>query len=142
VWSPDKERDSVPVSGMSPGAPKGNKNALKHGRHLVTLARVHISGPGDLARARVAAVSGTGGAEWLIAQGIAARTYPFVIQAIKALQRGDVQAPVYERAILGHMIKEYNWNELQILPHTLAVRYYAIAVPTGASSKSRSTALF
>jgi polar amino acid transport system substrate-binding protein len=58
-----------------------------------------------------------------------------VIQAIKALQRGDVQALVYEKAILGHMIKEYGWRELQVLPHTLAVRDYAIALPTDSPIK-------
>jgi hypothetical protein len=41
VWSADKERQPLPVSGdaermhggMSPGAPKGNKNAFKHGHY-------------------------------------------------------------------------------------------------------------
>lgn len=46
MWSADKEREAVPVSGdpngrcrmhggSSPGAPKGNRNALKHGRYSV-----------------------------------------------------------------------------------------------------------
>ena len=83
----------------------------------------------------MAAVAGTAGAEWLKTQGIAARSYPFVIQAVKALQRGDVQALVYDKAILGYMIKEYRWRQLQVLPHALAVRYYAIAVPTESEIK-------
>jgi polar amino acid transport system substrate-binding protein len=58
-----------------------------------------------------------------------------VIQASKALQRGDVDALIYEKAILGHMIQEYAWRELQILPHTLAVRDYAIALPTDSPLK-------
>jgi polar amino acid transport system substrate-binding protein len=29
------------------------------------------------------------------------------------------------------MIKEFGWRDLQILPHTLAVREYAIALPAG-----------
>jgi polar amino acid transport system substrate-binding protein len=94
-----------------------------------------INGPSDLVRSRVGAVAGTPGAEWLRAQGIAARDYPFVIQAVKALQRGEIQALVYEKAILGHMLKEYHWNELRVLPHTLAVRYYAIALPSGSDLK-------
>jgi polar amino acid transport system substrate-binding protein len=102
---------------------------------VVGRLKTDINGPGDLSRARVAAVSGTAGEEWLNTQGIAARSYPFVIQAVKALQRGDVQALVYDKAILGHMIKEYRWKQLQILPHVLAVRYYAIAVPTESEIK-------
>ena len=58
-----------------------------------------------------------------------------MIQASKALQRGDVEALIYERAILGHMIKEYGWRELHVLPHTLAVRDYAIALPTDSPIK-------
>jgi polar amino acid transport system substrate-binding protein len=94
-----------------------------------------VGAPGDLVRARVAVVSGTTGEQWLNAQGLAGRSYPFVIQAIKALQRNDVQALVYERAILGHMIKQYGWRDLQVLPHTVAVRDYAIALPTDSPIK-------
>jgi polar amino acid transport system substrate-binding protein len=94
-----------------------------------------VSAPGDLARARVAVVSATTGEQWLNTQGLAGRSYPFVIQAIKALQRSDVQALVYERAILGHLIKQYGWRDLQVLPHTLAVRDYAIALPTDSPIK-------
>jgi polar amino acid transport system substrate-binding protein len=89
-----------------------------------------VTSPNDLARVRVAGVAGTAGEQWLNAQGFRARSYPFVIQAIKALRRGDVQALVYEKPILGHLIAEYGWRELQVLPHTLAVRDYAIALPT------------
>jgi polar amino acid transport system substrate-binding protein len=94
-----------------------------------------VASPNDLARVRVAGVSGTAGELWLKAQGFRARSYPFVIQAMKALRRGDVQALVYEKPILGHMITEYGWRELQVLPHTLAVRDYAIALPTDSPLK-------
>lgn len=102
---------------------------------VVNRLKTGITGPGDLPRARVAAVSGTAGEQWLATQGLQARTYPFVIQASKALQRGDVQALVYERAVVGHMIKQYGWRDLQVLPQTLAVRDYAIALPTGSPIK-------
>jgi ABC-type amino acid transport substrate-binding protein len=102
---------------------------------VVGRLKTGISGPDDLARVRVAAVSGTTGEQWLNAQGLNRRNYPFVIQAMKALQRGDVQALVYEKAILGYMIKEYGWNELRVLPYTLAVREYAIALPNDSPIK-------
>jgi polar amino acid transport system substrate-binding protein len=102
---------------------------------VVNRLKPSVTGPADLPRARVAAVSGTAGEHWLGVQGLPARTYPFVIQASKALQRGDVDAVIYERAILGHMIKEYGWRELYVLPHTLAVRDYAIALPTDSPIK-------
>jgi len=102
---------------------------------VVGRLKTGVVGPGDLPRARVAAVSGSAGEQWLGQQRLAARNYPFVIQASKALQRGDVDALIYEKAILGYMIKEYGWRELQVLPHTLAVREYAIALPTDSPIK-------
>jgi polar amino acid transport system substrate-binding protein len=98
---------------------------------VVDRLKTKIGGPDDLPRARIAVVSGSAGERWLQAEGLRGRRYPFVIQATKALQRGDVDALIYERAILGHMTKHYGWKELEILPHTLAVHDYAIAIPTG-----------
>jgi polar amino acid transport system substrate-binding protein len=95
---------------------------------VVDRLRTGITSVSDLARAPVAAVTASAGEQWLNDQGISARNYSFVIQASKALQRGEVHALVYERAILGYMIKEYGWRDLEILPHTLAVRDYAIAI--------------
>ena len=59
------------------------------------------------------------------------RSYPFVIQACKALQRGEVEAVVSNKAILGYMIKDYGWKELSVLPHTLVVEDYALLLPRG-----------
>jgi ABC-type amino acid transport substrate-binding protein len=53
----------------------------------------------------------------------------------QALQRGEVEALIYERPILGHMIKQYGWRQLEILPHVLAVRDYAIALPAESPMK-------
>jgi polar amino acid transport system substrate-binding protein len=90
-----------------------------------------IEGPQDLPWVRIATVSGTTGDELLTSQGLTLRRYPFVIQACKALHRGDVEAVVYDKAILGHMIKDYGWRELEILPQTLLRYDYAIALPHG-----------
>ncbi len=95
---------------------------------VVGRLKTGIADASDLARAPVAAVAGGAGELWLGDHGISPRSYPFVIQASKALQRGDVHALVHERAILGYMIKEYGWRDLEILPHTVAVRDYAIAI--------------
>jgi polar amino acid transport system substrate-binding protein len=102
---------------------------------VVNRLKTGVTGPADLPRVRVATVTGTAGDAWSNAQGIAARTYPFVIQASKALQRGEVEALIYERPIIGHMIKQYGWRELEILPHVLAVRDYAIALPADSPLK-------
>jgi polar amino acid transport system substrate-binding protein len=102
---------------------------------VVGRLKTGVTSPDDLPRVRVAAVSGTAGEQWLGTQRLSPRSFPFVIQASKALQRGDVDALIYERPILGYMIQEYGWRDLQILPHTLAVHDYAIALPTDSPLK-------
>ena len=90
-----------------------------------------VNGPEDLAWAGVAMVAGTSGEAFLRHQGLPGRSYPFVIQACKALQRGDVEAVVSSKAILGHMLKEYGWKDVSVLPHTLVVEDYALLLPSG-----------
>jgi polar amino acid transport system substrate-binding protein len=102
---------------------------------VVSRLKASLAGPGDLPRARIATVSGSTGERWLTAQGLRARPYSFVIQASKALQRGDVDAMVYERPVIGHMIRQYGWGDISILPHTLAVHEYAIALPSDSEIK-------
>ncbi len=88
---------------------------------VVNRLKTGITGPNDLPRARIATVAGSAGETLDRRAKLHGRSYPFVIQASKALQRGDVNALIHEKAILGHMIKEYGWRELHMLPHTLAV---------------------
>jgi polar amino acid transport system substrate-binding protein len=90
-----------------------------------------VDGPQDLAWVRVAVVAGTRGEELLVAQGSQPRPYPFVIQACKALHRGEVEAVVYNKAILEYMIKDYGWKGLAVLPQTLLVEDYALVFPSG-----------
>ena len=59
---------------------------------------------------------------FLGAQGLRPRSYPFVIQACKALLRGEIDAVVHNKAILDYMIKDYGWKDLAVLPHTLLDR--------------------
>lgn len=102
---------------------------------VVGKLRTGITGPEDLPQARVGVVAGTAGEQWARLQGLKTKSFPFVIQASKALQRGEIEALVFERAILGHMINEYAWANLQILPQTLAIRDYALAFPAGSALK-------
>jgi ABC-type amino acid transport substrate-binding protein len=90
-----------------------------------------VAGPEDLAWARVAVVTGTSGEEFLRSQARQVRAYPFVIQACKALQRGEVEAVVYNKAILSYMIRDYGWKELSVLPQILVAEEYAILLPSG-----------
>jgi polar amino acid transport system substrate-binding protein len=97
---------------------------------VVGKLKSNINGPADLPGARIGVVTGTSGEAWLNAQGLSARSYPFVIQASRALQRGEIEALVFERAVLGHMIKSYDWKDLHVLPQSVAVRDYGVMMQT------------
>jgi hypothetical protein len=71
-----------------------------------------VNGREDLPGARVAVVAGTRGEELLGAHGLQPRSYPYIIQACKALLRGEIEAVVYNNAILDYMIKDYGWRGL------------------------------
>ncbi len=51
------------------------------------------------------------------------------------LQRGEVEALIYERPVLGHMIRQYSWSDINILPNNLAVHEYSIALPADSPIK-------
>jgi len=102
---------------------------------VVDRLKTGVTGPGDLPGVRVGTVSGSAAELWLEVQRLRGRIYPFIIQASKALKRGEVEALVVDRAILGHMIRGYAWKDVHMLPQTLAVRDYAIAFPSGSPLK-------
>jgi polar amino acid transport system substrate-binding protein len=99
--------------------------------------RHQIEGPQDLPWVRIGTVSGTNADEVLTTQGMSLRRYPFIIQACKALRSGDVDAVVYDKAILSHMIKDFGWGDIEILPHTILRHEYALAVPNGSPLRER-----
>ncbi len=97
--------------------------------------RSRVTGPQDLPRVRVAAVDDGPGRNWLVRHGIAIHAYPFVIQALNAVQRGDVDALVYDRIILRHLLRVHPARGLLLLPQGLAEVDYAFAVREGSARR-------
>lgn len=96
----------------------------------------HINSPEDLPSSRIAAVTGSPAEAWLMAEDMPiVRHYPSVIQASKALQKGEVEVLLHDKAILSHMVKLYGWTDLTVLPHTVAVYGYGIALPTSSVNR-------
>lgn len=93
--------------------------------------RTGITGPQDLPGARIGYVTGTAGARWAKDHRLPGTAYGFVIQAAKALQRGEVDALIYERSILGHLITDSGLQGLQVLPQSLDVIDYGFAFSPG-----------
>jgi polar amino acid transport system substrate-binding protein len=57
------------------------------------------------------------------------------VDACKALLWGEIEAVIYNKAILDYMIKDYGWKELAVLPHTLLVEDYTSVLPTGSEPR-------
>jgi polar amino acid transport system substrate-binding protein len=102
---------------------------------VVERLQSNISGPSDLPRVKVGVVAGSEGEVWARQYGLTTRSYPFVIQASKALRRGEIDALIFERAVLAHMMREYGWSDLTILPQPLATSAYAIVLPPDSPRK-------
>ncbi len=87
-----------------------------------------VAAASDLHRVPVAALPGTTAAEWLDGEGIAFRHYSSLPEALRALDRGEVEAVVSDEALLRYQIREHGLRRLQVLPFTLDVQDYGFAV--------------
>lgn len=90
-----------------------------------------IAGPDDLPEARVASVPGSTSADYLSRLRI-----PFVelgtpADALASLDRGELDAVVYDAPILQFEVRQRHQATLRVLPETFERQLYAIAVPTG-----------
>jgi ABC-type amino acid transport substrate-binding protein len=103
----------------------------------------HINKIDDLKSSQVAAVTGSTGAAWLVAEEIpVARLYPSAVQAVKSVQRRDNEAVLHDRTVLNYMIKTYGWTDLAVLPDTVAPQNYALVLPSNSPYReSINTAL-
>ncbi|MEZ6080202.1 MAG: transporter substrate-binding domain-containing protein [Pirellulaceae bacterium] len=105
----------------------------------VTQLRSRIHGPADLARARVASVTGSTSAEYLKARHIVFAHYPNVRQALSSLVKGDCEAVVYDAPILKFEVFKYYSSEAYVLPAIFEKQSYAFALPSEARFANRST---
>jgi polar amino acid transport system substrate-binding protein len=90
-----------------------------------------VHGEADLRYVRVAAIVGTETTEYLGRQRIAYRTFTDAETALLALQKGQVDALVYDRPLLLWLINEHFSGLLQLLDTTFDPQVYAIALPQG-----------
>jgi ABC-type amino acid transport substrate-binding protein len=102
---------------------------------VVDRLQTRVTGPQDLPKVRVGSVADTAPMQWLNRQGIAAQSYPFVIQALNAVQRGDVDALVYDRVVLSHLLTDQPTRGLVLLGQGVAELDYAFALSQGSPKR-------
>lgn len=96
-----------------------------------------IAGPSDLPRIRVATVADSTSEDYLRRRHIVAGKHANLMGALLALRNGEVDAAVYDAAILRHEVHQHFSGELHVLPATFERQDYAFALPTESPLRER-----
>jgi ABC-type amino acid transport substrate-binding protein len=102
---------------------------LKHLRETVNDER-------DLRYVRVGAIAGTETTEYLGHEHIAYQIYADVESGLLALQKGRIDALVYDRPLLLWLVNERFSGSLRVLDGTFEPQGYAIALPLGSELRT------
>jgi ABC-type amino acid transport substrate-binding protein len=103
---------------------------LKHLRNAV-------NGEADLRYVRVGAIAGTETTEYLAQERIACQVFADAEAALSALQKGRIDALVYDRLLLLWLINQRFSGSLRVLDGTFEPQAYAIALPKGSELRMR-----
>lgn len=93
-----------------------------------------IEGPEDLASARVGTVPGTISERWLEERMIISQPYKTSEALMAALNRGEIEAAVYDAPILKYLAQQQPATEetrIMVLPQTFRPQSYALGLPPG-----------
>jgi ABC-type amino acid transport substrate-binding protein len=90
-----------------------------------------VHGEADLRYVRVAAIAGTETTEYLSREHIPYQVFADAETGLSALQKGRVDAMVYDRPLLVWLVNERFSGSLQVLDATFDPQVYAIALPPG-----------
>ena len=98
-----------------------------------------VHGEADLRYVRVAAIAGTETTEYLRRRHIAHQVFADAEAGLSALQKGRIDALVYDRPLLLWLVNERFSGSLQVLDTTFDPQVYAIALPQGSQLRFQST---
>jgi ABC-type amino acid transport substrate-binding protein len=90
-----------------------------------------VNGEADLRYVRAAAITGTETTEYLGRERIPYQVFSDAAAGLSALQKGRIDALVYDRPLLLWLVKEHFSGSLRVLDQTFDPQVYAIALPKG-----------
>jgi len=102
--------------------------------HIITFINLNttrIEEPRDLRRVSVATVPSSTSESYLRSHGIRYEEYPRLHKALQALASGEVDAILYDTALLRYLAKTDFKDAIAVLPFSLEVQEYGIAFPSG-----------
>jgi polar amino acid transport system substrate-binding protein len=96
-----------------------------------------IRASGDLAIMRTGSVAGTSPFETLKAMHVDVRSFADVNAGLEALNRGKLDAFVYDRPILAWSVRKRFADNVKVLDKSFSPEFYAIALPQGSPLRHR-----
>jgi ABC-type amino acid transport substrate-binding protein len=99
----------------------------------VTQLTGSVRGPQDLSRVRVASISGTTSAVYLRRRSIRFRSFASAREALEALERGELDAVVYDAPILRHICRMLAARNTRVLATGFERQDYAFGLPAGSA---------
>lgn len=88
-----------------------------------------VKGPEDLARARIGSIESSTSDQYLKERRIQSHYYPSILKALEALQQGEIDAVVYDAALLRYLIHQHFNRDLRLYEGLFELQYYGIAFP-------------
>jgi polar amino acid transport system substrate-binding protein len=95
-----------------------------------------IEGPQDLPGNTVATIANTASARYLTDERIRREAYPDLTAAMEAVAREEVDAVVYDRALMLYRNQQLGDQRLDILPAVFEQQLYAFALPSDSPYRS------
>jgi ABC-type amino acid transport substrate-binding protein len=96
-----------------------------------------VNGEADLRYVRVGTIAGTEATEYLGHERIAYQAFADAEAGLLALQKGRIDALVYDRPLLLWLVNERFSGSLRVLDQTFEPQAYAIALPKGSELRMR-----
>ena len=95
--------------------------------------RLEIGGVADLDGVRTGSVEEAASGEWLATQGLEFDDVESVEAGLEALEAGRLDAFVYDRPLLRHLLVERFGERLELVPGVFGRQDYGIALPSGSA---------
>lgn len=101
-----------------------------------------ITGPDDLPKVTVGSVDGSSSAKYLSNRGMVPKTYKSVVDGLKAVADGEIDAFVYDRPLLQFYARTELKGRVRVLDAVFDAQSYGIGMPSGSPLRERvNTAL-
>jgi len=97
----------------------------------LTLSRVKplISGPEDLARAKIASIENSTSDHYLRSRRLQGHYYSSVLEGLTGIRKKDVNAMVYDAPLLQYLVNRHFDGEIEVLGNLFELQDYGIAFP-------------